>query len=115
MRENKYELIVTIVNRGFADEVMFAAKKAGARGGTIVNARGTGAQEQKSFFGSVIEPEKEMVLIIAPKEDRAAIMEAVGRDAGLSHEGMGICFSLPVDAAVGIAESRDRAGKDDAR
>lgn len=104
MCENEYKLIITIVNLGFADDVMFAAKKAGAFGGTVLNARGTGAQEQKRFFGTVIEPEKEMVLIVAERDMCAAIMERIGRDAGLSHDGMGICFSLPVDAAIGLKE-----------
>lgn len=102
MNTGKYDLIVTIVNRGFADEVMRAANKAGAFGGTIINARGTGAHEQKKFFGTVIEPEKEMVLILTERGNRNPIMESIGTEAGLSKEGMGICFSLPVDSVAGI-------------
>lgn len=99
----KYDLIVTIVNRGFADDVMQSAKKAGAFGGTVLNARGTGAQNDKKFFGTVIEPEKEMVLILVEHEKRTPMMEAITADAGLAKDGMGICFSLPVDAVRGIA------------
>ena len=102
MNTGKYDLIVAIVNRGFSDEVMRAAKKAGAFGGTIVNARGTGTHEQKRFFGSVIETEKEMVLILTEHELRNGIMESISKEAGLSKEGMGICFSLPVDSVAGI-------------
>lgn len=102
MRTAKFELIVTIVNRGFAEDVMSAAKRAGASGGTIINARGTGTHEQRKFFGTVIEPEKEMVLILTEHDLRNGIMEAVLHDAGLSKEGMGICFSLPVDRVAGI-------------
>ena len=87
----KHDLILTIVNRGFADEVMSAAKAAGAFGGTVVNARGTGTHELQHFFGAIIQPEK-----------GNSIMEAICRDAGLSKEGMGICFSLPVDGVAGI-------------
>ena len=94
----KHDLILTIVNRGFADEVMSAAKAAGAFGGTVVNARGTGTH----FFGAIIQPEKELVLILTEREKRNSIMEAICRDAGLSKEGMGICFSLPVDGVAGI-------------
>ena len=102
MKATEYDLIVTIVNRGFADDVMLAARKAGAFGGTIVNARGTGTAEHKKFFGTVIEPEKEMVLILAEHEQRSAIMEEITGAAGLSKAGAGICFSLPTDSAVGI-------------
>lgn len=98
----KYDLVITIVNRGFADEVMSAAKKAGAFGGTVVNARGTGTNELQKFFGAIIQPEKEMVLILTEREKRNAMMEVICRDAGLSKEGMGICFSMPVDGVTGI-------------
>ena len=98
----KYDLIVTIVNRGFADDVMTAAKKAGAFGGTVINARGTGTHELREFFGAVIQPEKETVLILTEREKRNAMMEAISRDAGLSKEGMGISFSLPVTKVAGI-------------
>lgn len=98
----KHDLILTIVNRGFADEVMSAAKAAGAFGGTVVNARGTGTHELQHFFGAIIQPEKELVLILTEREKRNSIMEAICRDAGLSKEGMGICFSMPVDGVAGI-------------
>lgn len=98
----KYDLVVTIVARGFADEVMAAARSAGAFGGTVVNARGTGTHELQKFFGSVIQPEKEMVLILTERENRDPIMEAIGREAGLSKEAMGVCFSLPVDGVKGV-------------
>ena len=83
----KHDLILTIVNRGFADEVMSAAKAAGAFGGTVVNARGTGTHELQHFFGAIIQPEKELVMILTEREKRNSIMEAICRDAGLS-EGM---------------------------
>ena len=103
MRMSKLDLIVTIVNRGFADDVMAAAKKAGASGGTILNGRGAGAHELNEHFGVQLHPEKELVLIIAKKELRGAIMSSIAKDAGLSRDGMGVCFSLPVDEAVGLA------------
>lgn len=104
----KYDLIIIIVNRGFADEVMTAAKSAGAFGGTVVNARGTGTHELQEFFGSLIQPEKEMVMILTEREKRNAMMEAICRDAGLSKEGMGICFSLPVDGVAGIRSFKEQ-------
>lgn len=100
---SRYELIVTVINRGFADDVMDAAKRAGAFGGTVINGRGTGSHEQQKFFGAIVQPEKELVLILTGHDDRAAIMEAIGLDAGLSKKGTGICFSLPVDSVVGIS------------
>lgn len=97
-----YHLIVTIVNSGFYDQVMEAAKKAGAGGGTVVHARGLGSKEAKKYLGITIQPEKDLVLILAPKEKKLAIMESITHEVGLNTAGTGICFSLPVDSAIGL-------------
>ena len=70
----KYDLILTVVNRGYADEVMKAAKKAGAFGGTVLNARGTGTNELQEFFGALIQPEKDLIMILTEREKRNDIM-----------------------------------------
>ena len=102
--ENKYthEAILCIVNSGFSEAVMDSAKKAGARGGTVVNARGTAGKEAESFFGITVEEEKEIVIILAVKEKRDAILNALYEDVGLNSAGQGIAFSLPVDGVVGL-------------
>lgn len=97
-----YDLIITIVNRGFADNVMDAAKSVGAFGGTVINARGTGIHEAEKFFGIIVQPEKELVMILSESEKKNDIMTAICRDAGLNKEGKGICFSLPVENVAGI-------------
>ena len=75
--------------------------------------RGTGVHELKKFFGTVLEPEKETVMILTERENRNRIMEAIANDAGLSKDGMGICFSMPVDAVKGI--KRFETGDEDQR
>ena len=103
MREERlYALIVTIVNRGFADLVMDAAKKAGAHGGTVLHARGSGIREAERFFGIQIQPEKEVVLILVQTGEKDVIMRAIVKEAGLNSEGHGMAFSLPVDDVAGI-------------
>lgn len=102
MNESNYELIITIVNRGFADDVMDAARDAGAQGGTILYARGTGVHEGQKFFGIRIEPEKEVVLTVVPKGEKSTIMKAICKGAGLMSEGRGMSFSLPVENVMGI-------------
>lgn len=102
LSKDPYHLIVTIVNSGYFDQVMAAAKKAGANGGTVVHARGLGSKEAKKYLGITIQPEKDLVLILAPKDKKRAIMENIMHEAGLNTAGTGICFSLPVDSAIGI-------------
>ncbi len=103
MDERKYSLIVTIVNRGFADEVMDAARDAGARGGTIIYGHGAGLHETETFFGVSIRPEKEVVLILSDNDVRPNIMQAIVKKVGMTTEGAGISFSLPVNNVAGIA------------
>lgn len=101
-----FELIVCIINRGFSDAVMTAARGAGARGGTILHAKGTGSHEVERFFGITIQPEKEIVLILVPKEIRSTVMAAVSSSCGLNTEGGGIAFSLPVEDVLGLVPGR---------
>ena len=96
-RKTSHEMIFVIVNSGFADDVMAAARKAGAHGGTVLNARGTGKQEDVKFFGITIVPEKEILLIIAEKEKSAAILDTIKAMDCFATPGSGICFSSDVD------------------
>ena len=91
-----HELIVVITNRGYTDQVMNAARSAGAAGGTTIHAKGTGTELAKKFFGVSLAAEKEMVFILARAEDRKPIMKAVMDQAGMGTEAQSVVFSLPV-------------------
>lgn len=101
-KDIKFELIVTITNRGYSDFVVEAARNAGASGGTIINGRGTGVHEKESILGVSIQPEKEMVLTLVKKEEKSKIMKVIVEGANLNKEGKGICFSIPVEDVAGI-------------
>ena len=101
------ELIVCIINNGYADLVMQAAKNEGARGGTIFHARGTSNSEAEKFFGIKVSPEKEVVFIVCYSELKDSIIQAIYKDAGLNTKGQGIVFTLPINdfvSAVPIEE-----------
>jgi nitrogen regulatory protein PII len=98
----EYRLIITVVGRGHADVVMDAAKAAGARGGTVMYARGSGVHETEKFLNIPIEPEKEIVLTLVKKSAAKDITLAITKKAGLDQEGRGISFSLPVTDVSGI-------------
>lgn len=97
-----HELISVIVNVGYADEVMNAARRAGAPGGTVINARGTGKEEDVKFFGMTIVPEKELVLLLVPKERCEEILEAVMVVPCLARPCMGIAFCMDVERFVSL-------------
>ena len=102
MNECTTELIVVICAKGYTDEIMDAARSAGAGGGTVVHAKGTGSQYTNKFFGLSIADEKEMIYIVARRDSRDAIMKAIMEKAGSNTDAHGVIFSLPVDSVVGL-------------
>lgn len=111
MTEPKHELIITIVNRGGFEAVKEASKAAGARGGTLLHGLGLGGEEAAKFLGISIQPEKDIVLIVVDSEDRENIMQTILDKAGIRTDYRGICFSLPVDSALGLAGKNDDISK----
>ena len=102
MAKSDFELIMVVVNHGYSDNVMEAARLAGARGGTVLNARGTARQDAEKLFDIAIHPEKELVFILAHESVKDEILHNIYKDVGLFTEGQGIAFSVPVDDVVGI-------------
>ena len=101
----KHEVIFCIVNSGYSEAVMDAAKKFGATGGTVINARGTAGKEAETFFHITIQPEKEIVMILVPAEIKDDVLHALYEEVGLDTAGQGIAFSVPVDSVVGLTEN----------
>ena len=106
------ELILTIANEGYSEQIMDAAREAGARGGTILHAKGTARGDIDKFYNLTITDEKEMILIVAASADKAAIMRAILQSCGPASEAGAITFSLPVSASMGV-NTRDEAGEEE--
>ena len=96
MEKSDYKLISVIVNKGYAEDAMAAARKAGAGGGTILGARGTANENDARFFGVKLVPEKELLLVLAPNDVADAVFEAVRALPCFAEKGSGIEFALPV-------------------
>lgn len=99
----EYSLILTIVNRGYAELAVDAAREAGARGGTIIYARGTGVFDMAKFLNISILPEKEIVLTLVRKEDVRNVIHSILDVTGLRTKAAGISFTLPVTDFVGFS------------
>lgn len=100
--EHQHSLILITVNQGYTDQVMQTARKAGATGGTVVRARLAGSDPETVFQGMELQPEREILAILAPDSIRDQVMEDVNREFGLRSEAGGILCSLPVDKAFKI-------------
>lgn len=108
MNETAYEMIFCIVNAGYSSAVMEAAKAAGARGGTVLRARGTADKEAESFFHITVAPEKDAVMLLVSEEIKDAVLHALYQKVGLNSPGQGIAFSVPVDRAVGLGDAEKK-------
>ena len=106
-----YELIVAIAERGSMDMVMEAARSANAGGGTILHAKGTGTDFTSKFFGVSIAAEKEILLIVANRKDKAGIMRAIMEKAGIRSQAHTALFSLPVEDVVGLTSVMNAAAE----
>ena len=99
-----YQNIITIVNRGKAEEVIEAAKAAGSKGGTIINARGSGVNEKSKLFNMDIEPEKEIVIILSKEAITEAIVTSIREKLEIDKPGNGIIFIQNINKAYGVYE-----------
>ncbi len=104
VRKSMYQLIITIVNRGNAGDVIDAAKAAGSKGGTIINARGSGVHETQRLFNMDIEPEKEMVMILSKEDITESIVQSIRVALKIDQPGNGIIFIQDVNQTYGIYE-----------
>ena len=100
--EFTHELIIVILNEGYADFVMDAARAAGAGGGTVLHAKGTGSRRAEKFFGVSLAEEKDLIYIVAHSDEKAAIMRAISEKAGPGTKAGAICFSLPISSVAGL-------------
>ena len=109
MKSNNYEVIFAIVNDGYADDVMAVAREQGVRGGTIINARGVAKEEAAAFFGITVHTEKEMVMMVVPKDIKDNVLNAIYKEMGMAKKAQGIAFSLPVTDTAGLVKVEEPA------
>ncbi|MCH5160342.1 MAG: P-II family nitrogen regulator [Clostridiales bacterium] len=101
-KTTQHEAVFCIVNEGFAEAVMDAAREAGATGGTILHATGTARPDSELTFGVVVQPQKEIVMILVDVSIKDAVLKSLYDAVGLQTAGQGIAFTLPVAEVVGL-------------
>ena len=104
MTTNNHEVIFAIVNSGFAEDVMAVAREQGARGGTILNARGVAKEDAAAFFGITLHSEKEILMMVVEKDIRDQVLNAIYKEMGMAKAAQGIAFSLPVSDGAGLVK-----------
>ena len=102
MQGTKRELLVIISEQGHNETVMDAAREAGAHGGTVIHARGTGMERAEKFLGISLASEKDMTFIVTKTAEKDRIMQSIMLKAGMSTPAKSIVFSLPVSDTAGL-------------
>lgn len=97
----KDSLILVSLNQGYTDEVMATAKKYGAKGGTVMKANWTDAQQIENKYGVTLHKEKEILAIVASNDIRKDIMDHIHEEHGINTRAQAMVMSLPVtDKAI---------------
>lgn len=102
LKGTERELLVVVCNQGYSEMVMDAAREAGANGGTVINARGTGMEKAEKFLGISLASEKDMTFIVVRTAVRDHVMQSIMLKAGVATEAKAIVFSLPVTDTAGL-------------
>jgi len=102
LKNTTHDLIIVIAEQGYTNQIMDAARAAGAYGGTTIHAKGTGMEAAEKFLGVSLAAEKEMVFIVSKTEQKNDIMQAIMKDAGLDSKAKSVVFSLPVTDTAGL-------------
>lgn len=102
LKDTVHELIVVIAEQRNVELIMGAAREAGAYGGTVIHAKGTGMEMAEKFMGVSLAAEKEMIFIVSKKEQKNDIMKAIMEKAGLNSRAKSVVFSLPVTDTAGL-------------
>lgn len=104
MSEKQNAMIAAVVNLGYSEDVMIAARKAGAGGGTVLHSRSIVDDSAMQKVGVEMAEEKDIVLIVADSETKLAIMKAISEKCGIQTDAKGIVYSLPIDNVIGLSE-----------
>ncbi len=102
-----HELVIVVLNSGYTDDVMDAARAAGATGGTVLHAKGTGTECARKFLGVSIVDEKEVILMAVSSAEKEKIMKAIAEQTGLDTNAGAFAFSMPITEVVGMRREPD--------
>ncbi len=102
LKNTNHELIIVIAEQGYTNFIMDAAREAGAHGGTVIHAKGTGMEAAEQFMGVSLAAEKEIIFIVAKSDKKNDIMKTIMKNAGIDSKAKAITFSLPVTDTAGL-------------
>jgi nitrogen regulatory protein P-II 1 len=110
----KFKLIMALVKPHVTDQLVDIMKEEGATGASIIQARGTGIKEAKTFFGLAIEDQTDIIVFLVEEHTVERLLEVIESKCNFKKPGTGIAFVLPIEHAVGLGSQMQKF-KDQAR
>ena len=104
--DQTYKLVVAIVQRGYSDEAINAARSKGAKGAVVINGKGKG-ESKRSFFGFQVDPENETILILVKEEICVPVVKAIYAAVDFKSAARGMVFVLPVSYVSGMTHIKN--------
>jgi len=104
----RFKVILASVKADRTDQVVDAAKEAGATGATIIPARGTGIHEAKTIFGLTLEDQSDIIMFLLEEHIVSTILDAINTAGEFHKPGTGIAFVLPVEHVIGLETQIER-------
>ncbi|MGM0831455.1 P-II family nitrogen regulator [Halomonas qinghailakensis] len=100
----RFKLIVALVEDELSDDILQAARDAGATGATVINnARGEGLKKARGIFGMEITAQRDVLLFLAEEHISRHILQAIANVGEFDEtSGTGIAFQLDVEDALGV-------------
>jgi nitrogen regulatory protein PII len=100
-----FKLIIALIEDDKSNQVLDAARTAGATGATVINqARGEGVKQAKTFFGLSLETQRDVLLFLVEEHLARDILETIAEVGEFdSKQGTGIAFQVDVEDAVGVS------------
>ncbi len=112
---DRFEVVLCILNNGFSEVAMDAARAVGAKGGTIMHGRGTASKDAEKLFNITVQPEKEIVMILVAEKIRDAVLKALYDSVGVNTDAQGIAFTIPVESVVGIGKRNKKSAENETK
>lgn len=102
--KSEYAVVWVAVANGYSDDVIDAARTAGAKGGTVLKGRRRNSERVSQHLGISMQEGQDFVMIVVPRSKKSAVMSAICTACGLTTKAHGVVLSLPVDEVIGLEE-----------
>lgn len=104
--EESYKLIMSVVNEGYAGEVIEAAKKAGSKGAVILGGKSF-EENERTFLGFRVHRSREIVMMLVKDEIVLPVVRSIYEVVDVVGPANGCVMVLPVENVAGFLSKEE--------